>query len=649
MNSMSFRSRSIVCALLILTTLAGCDLLVDANQRIERGETLLEKGRYNEALVELKNALADQPGNARALLALARTHLQLGQFDAADKALDEARNTDAEAARIDGLRADVMLARGNPQALLAALDGGALSLAGDQPREYRVRALAAMGRCEEAMLLAREALAAPDATDAVRVSFAECLARRGNTKAAIAELERVLRSDPRNALAQVALGGVMQMMGRTRDAEEAWRKAAQVAPGQLGVPQLVVLYSALADAQVARGDLEGLRNSRDAVLESAPGSGLADYLAANVALLEGKADVAVSSLQKLLVANRDFRPARVLLASALLAEGKLEQVRQEVNTLVREAPDAANYKAAGKLVNGLEASGSQGSGYWVTVAGVHAALGQPTMARAALERALAVEPDSRDALLARAQLDLRAGDSSVAARGAAELAKRFPDDAGIRRFEADARAAAGDYTGASAALEAASRLEPSGAIAIAAYRVRLRGGLANPLQPLEQWLARNPDDRVARQQYAEALRIAGDNAAAIRELEKVVAQQPDHAGALNNLAWLYHLQRDSRALATSRRAWERAPRIPEIADTYGWLLVESGSVAEGIDVLAKADAAAGARQPEIRFHYAAALARRGDRDLAAALLRDLLANGGPFPSESEAAELLRSLGGEQST
>jgi tetratricopeptide (TPR) repeat protein len=649
MNSTFSRSRSIVCSLLILTVLAGCDLLVDANQRIERGETLLDEGRYNEALVELKNAIADQPGDARTLLALARTHLQLGQFDAADKALNEARATDAEAARIDGLRAEVMLARGHPQDLLAALDGATLSLAGDQPRDYRVRALAAMGRCEEAMPLAREALADAGAKGVVRVSFAECLARRGNSAAAIAELERVLQSDPRDALAQVSLGGVMQMLGRTREAEDAWRKAAQAAPGRLSVPQLVVLYSALADAQVARGDLDGLRATRDAVLASAPGSGLADYLGANVALLEGKADVAVSSLQKLLVANRDFRPARVLLASALLAQGKLEQVRQEVNTLVREAPDAANYKAAGKLVNGLEASGNQGSGYWVTAAGVHAALGQPLMARAALDRALGMEPGSRNALLARAQLDLRMGDTSGAARRATELAARFPDDAGIRRFEADARAAAGDFTGAAAALEAASRREPSGALAIAAYRVRLRGGLADPLQPLEQWLAGNPDDRIARQQYAEALRMAGDNAAAVRELEKVVAQQPDHVGALNNLAWLYHLQRDSRALATSRRAWERAPRIPEVADTYGWLLVESGSVAEGLDVLAKADAAAGSRQPEIRFHYAAALARRGERDRAAALLRDVLANGGPFPSEAQAAELLRSLGGEQST
>jgi tetratricopeptide (TPR) repeat protein len=649
MNSTVPRTRPLICSLLVLTALAGCDQFVDAGQRIERGETLLEAGQYNEALVEIKNALADEPGSARARLALARTHLQLGQFDAADKALDEARAAGADVGQCDSLRAEVMLARGRPGDLLQALDGDGLELSEEQSRNLRIRSLAALSRCEEAMPLAREALASPGAAGVVRVSFAECLVRRGNTAAAITELEHALQEDPRNATAQVALGGIMQMSGRTPEAEAAWTRAAKVGPGQLSVPQLVVLYSALSDAQVARADLEGLRATRDAVLESAPGSGLADYLGANVALLEGKTDVAVSSLQKLLVANRGFRPARVLLASALLAQGKLEQARQEVHTLVREAPEVPNYKAAGSLVNGLETSGNQSSGYWVSTAGVHAALGQPAMARAALARALDIEPGSRDALLAQAQLELRMGNREGAARLAADLATRFPEDAGIRRFEADARAAAGDFTGAAAALEAASSRAPSGALAVAAYRLRLRGGLADPLRPLEQWLAANPDDRSTREQYAEALRAAGNHAAAIRELEKVVAQQPDHVGALNNLAWLYHLQRDPRALSLSRRAWERAPRIAEVADTYGWLLVESGSVAEGLEVLAKADAAAGMRQPEIRFHYAAALARTGSRDRAAALLKDLLANGGPFSSQAQAAELLRSLGGEQST
>ena len=173
---------------------------------------------------------------------------------------------------------------------------------------------------------------------------------------------------------------------------------------------------------------------------------------------------------------------------------------------------------------------------------------------------------------------------------------------------------------------------------------RTRAGAPNPAASLEKWLAEHPKDHSVRQLYADSLRVAGNSAGAAAELEKVIADQPDNVSALNNLAWVYYLARDPRAVATSRRAFQRAPKVPEVADTHGWLLVESGALKEGIEVLEAADATAGAQQGEIRFHLAAALARAGQRERAVGLLTDILANAGPFPSQTQAAELLKSLG-----
>jgi Tfp pilus assembly protein FimV len=89
--------------------------------------------------------------------------------------------------------------------------------------------------------------------------------------------------------------------------------------------------------------------------------------------------------------------------------------------------------------------------------------------------------------------------------------------------------------------------------------------------------------------------------------------------------------------------------VPSIADTHGWLLVEAGAVRDGLEILKTADAAQGAVQPDIRYHYAAALARSGERDQARQLLDDLVANGGEFSSRSEAAALLQSLGPKVAT
>ncbi len=87
---------------------------------------------------------------------------------------------------------------------------------------------------------------------------------------------------------------------------------------------------------------------------------------------------------------------------------------------------------------------------------------------------------------------------------------------------------------------------------------------------------------------------------------------------MNNLAWLYYLQKDARALATARQAYQASPRAPQIADTYGWLLVESGNVTDGLKSLHGA-LLASPGQPELVYHYAVALARSGDHAHASAI------------------------------
>ena len=122
-----------------------------------------------------------------------------------------------------------------------------------------------------------------------------------------------------------------------------------------------------------------------------------------------------------------------------------------------------------------------------------------------------------------------------------------------------------------------------------------------------------------------------------------MAGTPENPAVLNNLATLYYLEGDSRAVATARRANELAPRSAAVLDTYGWLLVESGAVADGLPLLKQADAGAGLTQPEIRLHYVAALARQGQLDEARRSLAQLRAEKPEFPSQSRESRLLASL------
>jgi tetratricopeptide (TPR) repeat protein len=147
----------------------------------------------------------------------------------------------------------------------------------------------------------------------------------------------------------------------------------------------------------------------------------------------------------------------------------------------------------------------------------------------------------------------------------------------------------------------------------------------------------------ARVLLAEFYQQQGDRKSAIRHYEAAL-QTAFSPAVMNNLAWLYYETGDSRALDLARRAYDAQPDRYEIADTYGWILVESGRVADGLPVLEKA-ARAAPDQPDIQYHLAAARARAGRKEEALRSLESLLDQAPAFASRADAEKLLKSLRG----
>jgi len=138
---------------------------------------------------------------------------------------------------------------------------------------------------------------------------------------------------------------------------------------------------------------------------------------------------------------------------------------------------------------------------------------------------------------------------------------------------------------------------------------------------------------------AAAYAQGGQRSRAVEKYEFVAENGPANAIVLNNLAWLYHEGNDSRAESTASRAFRMDPGNIAIADTYGWILVENDKVKEGLKILASIEARGG---PDVRYHYAAALARSGDVKGAMQRLKPLV-DGEPFDSQGHAIRLLREL------
>jgi Flp pilus assembly protein TadD len=123
---------------------------------------------------------------------------------------------------------------------------------------------------------------------------------------------------------------------------------------------------------------------------------------------------------------------------------------------------------------------------------------------------------------------------------------------------------------------------------------------------------------------------------------KVVEQAPNNVVALNNLAWLLREDDPVNALRHAEQAMELAPNAPEVMDTLGMLLLEKDETKRGLRLLRKASDKA-PNNPNIRYHFAQALAHSGDKAQARQVLNDLLNTKQPFAEKKEARALLQAL------
>ena len=182
-----------------------------------------------------------------------------------------------------------------------------------------------------------------------------------------------------------------------------------------------------------------------------------------------------------------------------------------------------------------------------------------------------------------------------------------------------------------------------GPLAVKMHQALREGGKAKEADArLANWLKDHPSDIPVRGYLASSYMSGAQNKQAIEQYQVVLQNDPKNILALNNLAWLYQQEKDPRALATAEQAYLLKPDSVTIMDTLGWILVEQGDIARALKLLKaaseKVPAATG-----IRYHWAAALAKSGDRAGARRELGDLLTKNKKFPERQEAQELLRQL------
>lgn len=260
-----------------------------------------------------------------------------------------------------------------------------------------------------------------------------------------------------------------------------------------------------------------------------------------------------------------------------------------------------------------------------------------------MRRALQLKPDYAEAVATLAELEMNAGRPAEALKLARQLQTLAPTSPAGLSIEGDSQMVAGRYGDAATAYQKALAIGDTNALAIKLHLAQTKAGKTNDADAaLMQWINAHPADVGGAQYLADRYAVAGNDAAAIALYERAMKADGRNALTVNNLALLYHRQKDARALETAERAYGLAPDSARTADTLGSILVDNGQSSRGIQLLDKASSLE-PKNTEIRYHLAAALAKAGDKARAKRQLETLLADGKPFPQREEAIKLMKAL------
>ena len=135
---------------------------------------------------------------------------------------------------------------------------------------------------------------------------------------------------------------------------------------------------------------------------------------------------------------------------------------------------------------------------------------------------------------------------------------------------------------------------------------------------------------------------SGDKTRAMELYRAVIADDPRHALALNNIAALLTETDPKAAVPYARRAAEVMPQSAAVEDTLGWALLKAGQPREAVEVLGTASKL----QPEDpKAYYRLAIAQKeaGEFKAARQSLERALKQTAPFPDAPKARELLAQL------
>ena len=404
--------------------------------------------------------------------------------------------------------------------------------------------------------------------------------------AALREFQQLAKDVPSNPVIRFNLGLALLANRKLEDARTAFLEAARM--------QRNFLEPRLALAQIAmdREQWRELQQTAADVLTINPRHPEGRYYRAAAYTGLGNYEEARKILAELLKEFPNYREAQLQLSFLDLAERRYAQAEARLRELYEKTKDVR------ALTGRVE---------------VELAQNRQKEGLALAQAELAKNPDEARLRLLVARTALRVADYSLAAQELIRLAERDPNWDYLYLLLGQAHQFNGDLPRAILAFQRALQISPSS---------------------LEATL-----------RLAYAYEMAGRYQEAIASYRKALELNPNTPIAMNNLAYLLseHGGDLDEALRLAQLALQRLPQQRYIADTVGWIFLRKNDIDSAMQIF-EGLVKKYPDEPAFRYHFGAALLKKGDRTRARAELQAALDNKPPADIEKKVRELLAQAG-----
>jgi putative PEP-CTERM system TPR-repeat lipoprotein len=575
-------------------------------------------GQPGKALEVLRPLISGANVDSNSLTLAGEAWLQTGDMARAEQAFTRAAQGNPRATTARSALALAQVARGNVAAGFAELEAAAAADTGMRSSLALIAARMRTNDLQGALRAIDDLQKKQPESPIVPTLRGSVLIQSRDAAGAVAAFERALAIDPLFYPATAGLAAVDFGAGRPEAAERRFRDLLQ------RDPRHVRALLGLAELKARTG---GHKDEVTAAITAAV-----------------RADPAEPGPRVLLVRHLlQHRDAPAALAAAQEASSTLPNSVEVMDMLGAAQLAAGQHQQAITTYARLAALRPDHPEVEMRLAEAHLANNDVTAARRSLNKAVEIRPGFVPAYQALVQLALREQDPREALAVAQRLQRREAQSPVGHVLEADVHQAQQRAEAAVTSLRRALELGAGTDIAVRLHGALLqaqRGGDAERLAA--NWTRDRPRDVAFRFYLGDRALAASDYRGAETHYRSVLQIQPDHALALNNVAWLMGQQRRPGGLALAERANELLPNQPALMDTLAWLLALENQVPRALELQRQAMAKA-PQDASLRLTLAKIYIQGGDKAQARSELQALAALGEKFSNQAEVTRLLGTL------